>query len=138
MEDLARDPRMGIEAMMRFYASWLPHTDLVLTYEALRNNPGPEFARLFSFMDIPCTAGELDAVLEASSLARTRDAQNNSSAAYQNQYETGFMFARSGRTKPETETRPSSITEHYNALIKKYAFTLYPVEDTANETQDNT
>lgn len=125
LDDLLRHPEMGLDSYMRFYTSWLPKTGLVLAYEDLRQDPGQTFRRLVDFAGIPATDAEIAQALEASSLEKTRKAQEQSSERFRTKFAEGFVFARKGSVGEGRSLFDEAQEAYYQDRRSHWGFTLY-------------
>ena len=125
LDDLLRHPDMGLDAYLRFYTSWRHRAGLIQSYEALRTDPMKTFRGIVDFTGIDASDAEIETALEASSIEKTRKAQQNSSEQFKSKFSEGFVFARKGSVG-EGRTQFTEAQEAYlQDRIKHWGFDLY-------------
>lgn len=122
---LVRHPEMGLDAYFRFYKSWLPHAGLVIRYEDLRQAPQESFVRILKHIGIEADSAAIAAALEASSLERTRVAQERSSETFQSKFTQGFVFARKGEVGDGRMLFDDELEAYFQDRRKHWGFDLY-------------
>lgn len=125
LNDLLRHPEMGLDAYFSFYMSWLPKAGLVISYEDLRQQPAETFGRILAFIGVPATDAEIKAALEASSLERTRKAQEKSSDRFKSKFSDGFVFARKGALGEGKTMFDDTQEGYYQDRRQHWGFPLY-------------
>lgn len=123
--DLLDHPNLGIEAFVRFYASWLPHSDLCVRYEDLIQDPKMWLARIAAALGLNASDRDIERSAERSSLERTRKAQAGSSAKYRSQFRVGFMFARRGTPGEGANLFDEKAKSQYRRLANNYGVDFY-------------
>lgn len=125
LDDLLRHPEMGLDAYFGFYSSWLPQAGLVVTYEDLRGKPAETFRRILDFVGIAATDAEIAAAMDASSLEKTRKAQEQSSDRFKRKFAEGFVFARKGAVGEGRTQFTAAQEAYYQELRQHWRFPLY-------------
>lgn len=97
LSDFVRDPRFGIPAWMEYHRRWMPHVDLLVSYEALKKDTESTLAALLEALDISINEKAVSSAVEASSLERVRKAEESSGHSRPHEIKEGFLFARDGR-----------------------------------------
>ncbi len=120
-------PEMGLDAYFQFYQSWLPRAGLVIRYEDLLADPQGTFRKLVDFVGLEVSDTEIAAALEASSLERTRAAQQRSSDAFKDKFQDGFVFARSGQSGEGRAVFTPALELQLAVKRKEYRFEAYPL-----------
>lgn len=125
LDDLLHHPEMGLDAYFAFYMSWLPKAGLTVGYEELREQPADTFGRILSFIGISATPEEIDAALAASSIERTRQAQEQSSDKFRQKFNDGFVFARKGAVGEGKALFTPAQEAYYQERRQHWGFPLY-------------
>ena len=98
LKDLVYDPEKGLRNYMSFYRSWKDRAGILIRYEDLRANPHETFKRFIDFIGVDATSQQIQQALEASSLEKTRTAQEQSSSKFRSTFKGEYAFARKGST----------------------------------------
>lgn len=122
---LIRDPHMGLDAYFRFFQSWQPHAHLRVRYEDLRAQPGRSFRQVLTGLGIAASDHEIDRALAASTLAKTRKAQAQSSARHKGTFTKGFEFARRGQVGDGRAAFDQDMTTYYLERKQHWGFQDY-------------
>ncbi|QZH74927.1 MAG: sulfotransferase domain-containing protein [Erythrobacter sp.] len=125
LNDLVRHPEFGLDSYMRFYTSWKPHAGLIIRYEDLRAEPLQEFTRIVGHIGIDADLAEITSALEASTLERTRKAQEQSSEQFRSKFKDGFVFARKGASGEGQEAFDEELEAYYLERRAAWGFDLY-------------
>ena len=123
--DLVHHPQLGLDAYLQFYTSWLPHAGLVVKYEELRVDPQAGFRRIAEYIGMDVSEEEIAAALEASTLERTRRAQEQSSDEFRAKFKDGFQFARKGTTGEGRAAFDENLEAYYAKRRRQFGFDLY-------------
>ncbi len=122
---ILRHPTMGLDAYFDFYRSWLGHVCLVIKYEDLRADPAAQIRRLVDYVGIEVSDEEIIRALDASTLERTRSAQERSSAAFKEQFTGDFRFARKGEVGEGAQQFDPELDALLTRKRQEYGFGLY-------------
>ena len=126
MEELVRHEVFGLENYLKLYSTWKEHIDYVLKYEEMRKNPLETIKNLLDFLGVERTDQEIQDALEASSLEKTRKAQEASQEYLKNQFNDNFKLARKGAVGEGSTQFTPSLNNFYKELREKYNYNLYP------------
>lgn len=94
LSDFLRDGRRGLPQWIRHTASWLPHADAVVRFEALRADPAPAVATLLRLAGRAADPERLAEAVRRADARHVRQAQAESGFAGTDAFAPGFVFAR--------------------------------------------
>lgn len=128
LKDLVYHPEKGLRSYMTFFNSWKDRAGIIICYEDLREHPTATFRRLLDYIGVDASERQILSALEASSLEKTRAAQEKSSRKFRDTFKEEFAFARRGATGEGAALFDEELNDYYLKLRKEFQFDSYPFE----------
>jgi len=123
--DFIRHPRYGLQACIRHYLSWLPHSTVVICYEELLKDTVAEFRRMLTVLQIPVRDEFLKLAVEKSSFRKIRSVQEESGLSGPQRFGQQFQFARKGKSRQWPDYFSSEDLALYERIRREHGFNLY-------------
>lgn len=123
-----RHPRYGLEAWFKHFLSWRKHANLIICYEAMRQNTYKEFKKILKFCKVNCPDKIILSAIERSGLSSIRKIEETKGMPG---FKPSFRFTNYGDVGLWHEWFSDADLEYLNFLQKKYNINLYMSEDAA-------
>ena len=124
-KEFIRDKKFGLESYFKFYKSWSDRSSFVIKYEDLKENPVPTVQKILSYLNVERSEEVIKEALANSSISKTRDAQKQSSKAFQQRFKEGYQFARKGDSGKGELAFDEEDKELLRSMALRYDFDYY-------------
>ncbi len=125
-EHFVRDPKVGFEAWMRHYSSWLPHATTVMPYEELRARPVSTLQRCFGELGFTVPGDILQSAVECSTIEKVRKKEQEQGVRDAKRYKDTFRAVRKGASGDWKDGYGKAEQAVYAELHAHYGIDRYP------------
>jgi estrone sulfotransferase len=126
-EDFIRDERYGLRACIKHYHSWLPHSTIVVRYEALKEDAIKEFCRILSALDVGASEALVHAAVERSDFKTAKSLEEKTRYPRPERFGEQFQAVRKGKAGQWEDYFTDEDLAYYDKVQTETSFSLYPV-----------
>ena len=121
LQEFIRDEKVGIKQWCHHVDTWIQKSNVILTYEAMKNNTFLEIKNVFKKLNIMVSDDAIQYAIEKSDfkLIKNMEKKTGMDKKAQEKHKKGYLFARKGQTDQWKQSLNDDDIEYINSYIKR-------------------